>query len=317
MEQEEEENKELYKYQLSVCTMITSNSYIDARFNSSVSDAVYRVIEWIEFHLMVGFDHFFIYDNSMDNCIDTECSVLYEILLPYIDKDIVTYIHWPIPFCDTFFEGLAQWRRWGSQIAGFNSCIGRFGSFTKWMSIHDVDEFFIPIQPYYQRIDSLIKHIDNDINDINCIGFVQKLLLNCTNLKYGNHPEYVDKNRMISILSHYQCSFRTLEPKNKKLLIRPLRMRSILIHFPTYFYSNYKLNEYLLNATNQSVMYHARSSSLFGKNDYYVLPPDHNMFYWFDKLHQRLAKQRLKMSWNKFDHGNNNNNGKVYWWQTV
>ena len=301
-------------HKLSACTMITSDSYIDARFNKSVSDAIYRVIEWIEFHRMVGFDHFVIYDNS-ENAIDRKSeSKLYKVLLPYIEQKIVTYIVWPTPFCDIFFDKLmSNWRRWGPQIAAFNSCIGRFGAMTQWMSIHDVDEFMAPLHKKYKN--SITRLLDTMNADINSVGFVQKLLLNCTDLKFEKHSDYERNDLMISILSHYQCSFRTLEPKNKKLIIRPMQMRAILIHFPTYFYPNYSLNEYVMNGTSEAVMYHARTSALFKKNDYYILPPDKQMIFWFDALHKRLARQRIAEHWNEAGLKNKNNNeAKVYWW---
>ena len=274
-------------YSLSVCTVMTSDAYLDARFNRSVSDVALRVAEWVEFHLMVGFEHFFVFDNSA-----VACSRLYEVLLPYMAAGRVTYVHWPAPLCATFFEGLSAWRRWGAQIAALNACLGRFGSMTRWMALHDVDEFMAPALRHFDTVPALLKAIDG-LAQLNSIGFVQKLLLNCTHLKYGAHADYEHSDRMASIFSRHQCAFRTLEPKNKKLLIRPLRMRAILIHFPTFFYPGFALKELVLNASEQAVMYHARSSRLFGKNDYYVLPPDHNMLACFDRLHARLARQRL------------------------
>ena len=55
-------------YNLSVCTVMTSDWYIDARSNRTVSGAADRVVEWIEFHLEVGFEHFVIFDNSHSRC---------------------------------------------------------------------------------------------------------------------------------------------------------------------------------------------------------------------------------------------------------
>ena len=47
-----------------------------------------HVEEWLNYHLLAGVDHFYIYDNdSLDN--------LEKILQPYIDAGIVTYIFYP------------------------------------------------------------------------------------------------------------------------------------------------------------------------------------------------------------------------------
>ena len=44
--------------------------------------------EWIEYHLMMGVDHFYLYNNmSEDNYL--------EVLNPYIEHDIVTLVDWP------------------------------------------------------------------------------------------------------------------------------------------------------------------------------------------------------------------------------
>ncbi len=46
------------------------------------------VKEWLDYHLLAGVDHFFIYDNdSPDN--------QREVVQPYIDAGLVTYIDYP------------------------------------------------------------------------------------------------------------------------------------------------------------------------------------------------------------------------------
>ena len=46
------------------------------------------LVEWIEFHRMVGVQRFHIYDNnSTDN--------ITEVLAPYIKEGVVEYIPWP------------------------------------------------------------------------------------------------------------------------------------------------------------------------------------------------------------------------------
>lgn len=77
--------------------------------------------EWLDYHILVGIDHFYLYDNeSTDNTT--------EILKPYIEKGIVDYTYWP---------GKAQ-----QQIAytdGFNKIANQ----TKWLAVIDLDEFLV------------------------------------------------------------------------------------------------------------------------------------------------------------------------------
>jgi hypothetical protein len=81
------------------------------------------IAEWIEYHLLVGFQKFFIYDNeSTDN--------LYAYLEPYIKEGIVEY---------TFFPGKRQ------QVAAYNDAISRCKYISFWLTFIDIDEFLVPI----------------------------------------------------------------------------------------------------------------------------------------------------------------------------
>ncbi|WP_306258241.1 glycosyltransferase family 92 protein [Pararhizobium sp. IMCC21322] len=79
--------------------------------------------EWIEFHLMMGFDHFFIYDNgSTDNTLD--------ILAKYQQRGVVTVIPW----CN-FSQVLHP------QKAANAHAIANFCTPYRWVAFFDVDEF--------------------------------------------------------------------------------------------------------------------------------------------------------------------------------
>lgn len=80
------------------------------------------VKEWLDYHLLAGVDHFYIYDNdSPDN--------QKEILQPYIDAGIVTY---------TFYPGRAR------QYAAYNDAFQSFKFECRYMAIIDGDEFIFP-----------------------------------------------------------------------------------------------------------------------------------------------------------------------------
>jgi len=83
-----------------------------------------NIREWIEYHLLVGVSHLYIYDNeSTDN--------LKEKLQPYIEKGVVTYIYFP---------GKCQ------QFAAYNHAINFFKYETKWMAMIDGDEYIVPVK---------------------------------------------------------------------------------------------------------------------------------------------------------------------------
>ncbi len=86
------------------------------------------IAEWIDYHRLIGADHFYIYDNN-------EGEETHEILAPYIREGIVDYVKWPT---------LAEWgvTQNGAYTHALKSCKG----VTKWLSFLDTDEFIVPMK---------------------------------------------------------------------------------------------------------------------------------------------------------------------------
>ena len=83
------------------------------------------LIEWIEYHLYQGVDHFYIYDDgSTDNSR--------EIVENYIKSGIVDWFNSNVK---------GKWR----QIEIYKNCIKKFKNDSKFMLIIDVDEFIYPV----------------------------------------------------------------------------------------------------------------------------------------------------------------------------
>lgn len=78
--------------------------------------------EWIEFHRLMGVEHFFLYNNLSD---DNYLSVLKY----YIDRGIVTLRDWPEP-----------WRK-GTQSNVYRDCLDQYGNESRWIAFIDLDEF--------------------------------------------------------------------------------------------------------------------------------------------------------------------------------
>ncbi len=103
--------------------MVDSNLFL---YNMSIvtimkGEAPY-VKEWLDYHLLAGVDHFFIYDNeSTDN--------LKEILQPYIDAGIVTY---------TFYPGKVR------QMESYIDAVKQFRFLSRYIAWIDADEFILP-----------------------------------------------------------------------------------------------------------------------------------------------------------------------------
>jgi len=80
------------------------------------------LLEWVEYYLLQGVEHFWLYNND-----GTDRSE--ELLKPYIDRGLVTWIDWP---------GRQQ------QLEMYNDGILRCRKEARWVAIVDLDEFIVP-----------------------------------------------------------------------------------------------------------------------------------------------------------------------------
>lgn len=112
----EAKKKEKYKYELALCAIFQN----DAPF----------LVEWIEFHKLVGVQHFYLYNNySTDN--------YKEVLAPYVKQGLVEVIYWPYPNENIRLFGKTQ-------IDAYNAGIKRAKDKAKWLIFIDTDEFLFP-----------------------------------------------------------------------------------------------------------------------------------------------------------------------------
>lgn len=96
------------KYRISICGIFKNESPF--------------LKEWIEFHEMIGVEHFYLYNNNSEDNYK-------EVLLQYIDKGLVTLIDWPYD---------------QAQIAAYQNFYETYRHETQWVSFLDIDEFFCP-----------------------------------------------------------------------------------------------------------------------------------------------------------------------------
>ena len=97
------------KYYLSVCAIFKDESL--------------SMREWIEYHHLIGVDHFYLYNNN-----STDRSV--EILQPYIERGLVTLINWKMPP--------------PCQAEAYNHCKEHFYDESNWIAFIDLDEYICP-----------------------------------------------------------------------------------------------------------------------------------------------------------------------------
>lgn len=112
------------KYQLSVCALFKN-------------EAPY-LKEWIEYHRLVGVDHFYLYNNeSRDQFL--------QVLFPYIREGIVTLVHWPDRMPNVEGEQSSHWAL-STQVPAYEHALKvRAEKETKWVAFLDIDEFLVPV----------------------------------------------------------------------------------------------------------------------------------------------------------------------------
>ena len=93
------------KYKLSVCAIMKN-------------EAPY-LIEWLEFHKLVGVEKFYLYDNgSTDNTFD--------LVDDYVQSGDVVFHNWPtVP----------------GQMSAYDHCLQTYRAASEWMAFIDLDEF--------------------------------------------------------------------------------------------------------------------------------------------------------------------------------
>ena len=148
--------------------------------------------EWIEYHLLVGVDHFYLYNNnSTDNYL--------EVLQPYIDKGIVTLTEWPeVP----------------GQITAYKHFYETFRNETNWVSFLDLDEFICPKRetiiadwPELTSLaNSLSKTIANTSESVSKLSYPQKTVSGiCFPNSIPAHPR--SPSFFLASLALSRCSF--------------------------------------------------------------------------------------------------------------
>ena len=91
--------------------------------------------EWIEFHEMMGVEHFYLYNNNSEDNYQ-------EILDPYISKGLVTLVEWPYD---------------QAQMGAYKHYYDTYRHESQWFSFLDIDEFFCP--RYEESLsDWILKH---------------------------------------------------------------------------------------------------------------------------------------------------------------
>jgi hypothetical protein len=108
--------------------------------------------EWIEFHRLVGVEHFYLYNNNSTDLLQIA-------LNEYIKKGIVTLIHWPDYLGPMDEERAYHWAL-STQVPAYENAIKFMAAKkTKWLALLNTDEYLVPVEPY--TIKELLSQYDS------------------------------------------------------------------------------------------------------------------------------------------------------------
>lgn len=139
-EANEKERGTKKQHLLSACVWASASFKTRGKGKDPILDTGTRLREWIEFHLMVGFDHIYVFDNSG---AQTNATSLKPILDQY-PKSQISRIEWPSIICNNNIPAHDSTGERSSQYTAENACRTRFAPFTEWIAAFDTDEYLIP-----------------------------------------------------------------------------------------------------------------------------------------------------------------------------
>jgi hypothetical protein len=143
------------KHRLVSCVW-ASAGYATRGERFSINDGQRRLQEWINFNLLAGVDHFYVYDNSGAHSHETSLKPITDIF-----PDQVTRIPWPATVCNNRPNNVDSPGERSSQYAAESSCRLRFGPYTDWIGGFDIDEYLVPMANY-TSLPQLLDKLDEE-----------------------------------------------------------------------------------------------------------------------------------------------------------
>jgi len=198
--------KNNYRYQLSVCSIFRD----EARF----------LKEWIEFHRMVGVEHFYLYNHMSEDDYN-------QILQPYIEEGIVELFDWPTG-PDVLVRNI--------QAAVYTNCVNVCRNETKWLAVIDVDEFL-----YAVNQDDLVQ----ELKTYQEFGGV------CVNWQeFGTSGvKRIPDDRLLIEMLLMKADYDHWRNQEYKSVVRPDRVKS----FENAHFANYRLPYFHVNEQKERI----------------------------------------------------------------
>lgn len=207
--------------------------------------------EWIQYHSLVGVEHFCLYNNnSTDN--------FREVLEPYIQSGLVELIDWPST------QEKKDWNHYcyDVQPMAYTNAINKLRGKSKWVALIDLDEFIVPVKD-----NTIIECLENNFSQVSGL---------CVNWQcYGtsNVKIILPGELMIEKLVF---KMKTNHPHNKhcKSIVKPEYISSCTDpHFCNYISGHYNVNAFLQKMKGSKTNVHVdkiRINHYWTRDEFYL-----------------------------------------------
>ncbi|MHC4222681.1 MAG: glycosyltransferase family 92 protein [Planctomycetota bacterium] len=171
--------------------------------------------EWLEFHAMMGVEHFILYDNGLEP--ETE-----RILAPYAESGLVTRIPCPdlaeLRGCHSHIHDLSL------QRLVYGDCVFKYRKRMDWLLKFDLDEFIYPVSERHGSVAEVLKGLD-----LNAVLGIRVRML-----QFGSSG-HVERPEGLVIENYTKCeegvSFGTKSIGNTRMLARTLLVDPHAFHY--------------------------------------------------------------------------------------
>lgn len=239
-----------------------SNDFSEKKYKYSIcsifkNEAPY-LKEFIEYHFLLGFQHFYFYNNNSDDDFKA-------VLNPYIENGIVTLIEWPV------IPG---------QQAAYEHFYNNYRNETTWVSFLDLDEFICPqkctniedwIKPYekypvilmYWRMFGTNGRLEHDSSKL-----VVEQYTNCWEKEYAIGKILYNTN--YDIVDFFRAMMHGFKVNYRGVKLPPVNTYGYFVEHNIHLHgrkgNTIQVNHYWSKAYNTYIAKHKRGSAAFGKS---------------------------------------------------
>ena len=184
---------------------------------SPIHDKANYFAQWIEFHRLVGFGKFVIYNTSDTN------DRLSSILNIYAGKysGLVDVVQWNFSRLGLVDTDPGRY----FQMEALHDCLVRYGDQSEWLGMLDLDEYIVPLHPYKTVVDYLHENFGRRI--VGSIILWSQFF--CTKDPHKYTPEENDTSRLTIERFTYRAQYRYKKGR-EKYLYRPRFVQYLAIH---------------------------------------------------------------------------------------